>query len=538
MLGLMQRQPLTISSLLTHAARHHGEAEIVSSTIEGPCHRYTYRDAERRARRLARALDGLGVRRGDRVATLAWNGYRHLELYFAVPGMGAVLHTVNPRLFEDQIAYIVEDAGDRVVFAETSFVPLVQRLLARLRRRPRALVVLCDREHLPAVDLPAGVTLHAYEDLLAAALDDYAWPELDEETASGLCYTSGTTGHPKGVLYSHRSTVLQAMAGNLADVFGLRAVDRVLPVVAMFHVNAWCIPYSAPMVGAALILAGTRTDGASLHELIESERVTFAAAVPTVWLGLVQHLRTSGGRVDGLKRLCVGGAACPLALLQALRGEYGVEVAQGWGMTETSSASAYNRPKPADADLAGPAADAVRLKQGRAMFGIDYRIIDAAGADLPWDGAVAGELLVRGPRVCRAYYGAGRDAVDRDGWFRTGDIATIDPAGFVQITDRAKDLIKSGGEWISSIELENVAMSHPDVAEAAVIAAKHPEMGRTAAAPGRGEARPPSRAPGVAGLVPRSRRRLADPRRGHGCRGTAAHRHRQAAQDGFARAVW
>ena len=475
MLGLMQRQPLTISSLLSHAARHHGEGEIVSSTVEGPRHRYTWRDAERRARRLARALDGLGVRRGDRVGTLAWNGYRHLELYFAVPGMGAVLHTVNPRLFEDQIAFIVEDAGDRVLFAEASFVPLVERFLARLHRRPRALVLLCDREHLPEIALPPGMELHAYEDLLAGAPDDYAWPELDEETASGLCYTSGTTGHPKGVLYSHRSTVLQAMAGNLADVFGLRAVDRVLPVVAMFHVNAWCLPYAAAMVGAALILAGPKTDGASLHELIEAERVTFAAAVPTVWLGLVQHLRDSVGRIDGLERACVGGAACPAALLQALRDEYGVEVAQGWGMTETSSASAYNRPKPADAALAGADVEVLRLKQGRAMYGIDYRIVDAAGADLPWDGTVAGELLVRGPRVCRAYYRAGRDAVDRDGWFHTGDIVTIDPSGYVQITDRAKDLIKSGGEWISSIELENVAMSHPDVAEAAVIAAKHPK---------------------------------------------------------------
>ncbi len=474
MLGLMQRQPLTVSSLLTHAARHHGEAEIVTNVTEGRRHRYTWRDAERRARWLARALDRLGVGRGDRVGTLAWNGYRHLELYFAVPGMGAVLHTVNPRLFEDQIAYIVDDAGDRVLFAEPAFVPLVQTILARMRHRPLALVVLSDREHLPEVDLPSGVALHAYEDLLAATPDDYVWPALDEEEASGLCYTSGTTGHPKGVLYSHRSTVLQAFAVNLPDVFGLRAVDRVLPVVAMFHVNAWAIPYAAAMVGAALILAGARTDGASLHELIESERVTFAAAVPTVWLGLVQHLRATGGRIDHLERLCVGGAPCPLALLLALRDEYGVAVAQGWGMTETSAASAYNSPKPADVALVGSVADRLRLRQGRALFGIDYRIVDAEGQDLPWDGAVAGELLVRGPRVCRAYYGAGSDAVDREGWFRTGDIATIDPAGYVQITDRAKDLIRSGGEWISSIELENVAMSHPDVAEAAVIAAKHP----------------------------------------------------------------
>ena len=474
MLGLMQQQPLMISSLLQFAARHHGDADIVSNTLEGGSHRYTYRDAERRARRLAAALQRLGVQPGDRVGTLAWNGYRHLELYFAVPGMGAVLHTVNPRLFEEQVAYIIDDAMDRVLFADLTFVPLVERVLARLGHRPIAVVVMTDHAHLPVVNLPGGVELHAYEDLLDTGPDGFAWPDLDENCASGLCYTSGTTGHPKGVLYSHRSTVLQALACSVPDVFGLRAVDRVLPVVAMFHVNAWCIPYAATMVGARLVLAGAKADGASLHELIESEGVTFAAAVPTVWLGLVQHLRTSGGRMESLKRVCVGGAACPSALLEALRDECGVEVAQGWGMTETSAAGAYNHPKPSDAALFGVEADALRLKQGRALFGIDYRIVDGDGRDMPWDGAAAGELLVRGPRVGRAYYRAESEVLDADGWFRTGDVATIDPAGFLQITDRAKDLIKSGGEWISSLELENVAMSHPDVAEAAVIAAKHP----------------------------------------------------------------
>ena len=476
MLGLMQRQPLLISSLLAFAARHHGDAEIVSDTVEGPRHRYTYREVEVRARRLARALDALGVRPGDRVGTLARNGYRHLELYFAVPGMGAVLHTVNPRLFEEQVAYIIDDAEDRVLFADLTFVPLVERVLGR-HHLPDALVVMSDRAHLPEVRLPSGMALHAYEDLLAAAADDFDWPELDEEQASGLCDTSGTTGHPKGVLYSHRSTVLQTYASALPDVFCLRAVDRVLPVVAMFHVNAWRIPYAAAMVGAGLVLAGAKADGASLHGLIASERVTFAAAVPTVWLGLVQHLRASGGRLDGLQRACVGGAACPQALLTALRDELGLEVAQGWGMTETSAAGAYNRPGPADAASAGPASNGLGLKQGRALFGTDRRIVDAEGRDLPWDGFTAGELLVRGPRVCRRHYRAERDAVDAEGWFRTGDVATIDPAGHLEITDRAKDLSRPGGEWIRSLELENVAMSHPDVAEAAVIAAKHPRWG-------------------------------------------------------------
>ncbi|MGD9507516.1 MAG: long-chain-fatty-acid--CoA ligase [Geminicoccaceae bacterium] len=473
MLGLMQQQPLMISSLLQFAARHHGDAPIISNMREGGRHRYTYRHAERRARRLAAALGWLGVQPGDRVGTLAWNGYRHLELYFAVPGMGAILHTINPRLYEDQIAYIIEDAEDRVLVAEPDLVPMVERVAGRLRRFPETIVVLTDRAHLPAASLPDGIALHAYEELLDTVQDGFAWPELDENRASGLCYTSGTTGHPKGVLYSHRSTVLQSLACSLPDVFGLRAVDRVLPVVAMFHVNGWCLPYAATMVGAGLVLAGARTDGASLHELIESERVTFAAAVPTVWLDLVQHLRASGGRVDGLERICVGGSACPQALLEALHEDYGIEVAQGWGMTETMSAGAYNGPKPPVAGSDGPAA-AVRLKQGRALFGTDLRIVDPNGRDLPWDGTTAGELLVRGPRVCRSYYRAEQDAVDADGWFHTGDIATIDADAYIQITDRAKDLIKSGGEWISSIELENIAMSHPDVAEAAVIAARHP----------------------------------------------------------------
>ena len=473
MLGLMQQQPLLISSLLTSAARHHGAAEIVSNTVEGPRHRYTYRDAERRARCLARALERLGVQQGDRVGTLAWNGYRHYELYFAVSGMGAVIHTINPRLFDEQIVHIVEHAEDRVLFVDLTFLPLVERLLGQSCHRPAAVVVMTDAGHMAEPSLPAGVALHAYEDLLADAGEDFVWPELDENSAAALCYTSGTTGHPKGVLYSHRSAILHTYAINLPDALGLRAADRALPIAAMFHVNAWGIPYAATMVGAALIFAGARTDGASLHELITSERVTYASAVPTVWLGLVQHLEQDGGRLDGLERICVGGAACPQRLLDTLGDRYGVRINQGWGMTEMSPVGTYNNPA-AMRGKPGVPSNRRRLQQGRALFGVDLRIVDGEGCDLPWDGATAGELLVRGPWICRRYYRADRDATDADGWFHTGDIATIDPDGYLQITDRSKDLIKSGGEWISSIELENIAVGHPNVAEAAVIAARHP----------------------------------------------------------------
>src|SRR4051812_38882966 len=449
MRGLMQRQPLLVSSILTFAARHHGAGEVVSNAVDGGRHRYAYREAERRARRLARALERLGVRASDRVGTLAWNGYRHYELYFAVSGMGAVIHTINPRLFEPQIAHIVDHAEDRVLFVDLTFVPLVERLLGQLRHRPLAVVVMTDREHMPEPALPPGTALHAYEDLLDEADNDFAWPELDENTASALCYTSGTTGQPKGVLYSHRSTVLHAYGINLPDVIGLRAVDRALPIVAMFHVNAWGIPYAATMAGAALVLAGPRTDGASLHELITSERVTYAAAVPTVWLGLLEHLRRTGGRLDGLERICVGGAACPQLLLETLGEEYGVRVNQGWGMTEMSPVGSYNSPKPARCEVSASSPTPIGLKQGRPFFGVTLGILDANGAEVAWDGATPGELVAKGPWVCRGYYREEAAALDTKGWLHTGDIATIDTGGFIQITDRAKDLIKSGGECIS-----------------------------------------------------------------------------------------
>jgi len=476
MFGLMQQRPLMIASLLTHAARHHTDAGVVSNTVEGGIHRYTYPEAERRARRLVRVLQKLGVGAQDRVGTLAWNGYRHFELYYAVSGMGAVCHTINPRLFPEQIAFIVNHAEDTVLFADITFAKLVEGLAPKFAGSVKAVVMMTDAAHMPAMDLPAGMALHCYEDLLADADEDYEWPEFDENTASSLCYTSGTTGDPKGVLYSHRSTILHAYAVSLPDVMELRATSRLLPVVPMFHVNAWGTPYAAPMTGATLVMPGPHLDGASMQALMDGERVTCATGVPTVWLGLLQHLRKSGTRIDTVKKLVVGGSACPRMLMEAFGEEYGVRVDHGWGMTEVSPVGAYCAPKPANADLTGEEAMRVRLKQGRALYGVDMKIVGADGRELPWDGTSFGELYVKGPWVCSSYYKVGNaGSHDAEGWFRTGDVVTIDGQGYVEITDRAKDVIKSGGEWISSIELENIAVGHADVAEAAVIAARHPK---------------------------------------------------------------
>jgi fatty-acyl-CoA synthase len=475
MKGLMQDQPLLIASLLTHAARHHGAGEIVSRENDGVIHRTTWAAIEHRARRLARVLQGLGVGDQDRVGTLAWNSHRHLEIYYAAPGMGAICHTVNPRLHPEDIAYIIGHAGDGVLFTDPGFAPLVEAVAPKLTGTLRAVVVMTDASAMPELSLPAGMRLCCYEDLMDAADEDFAWPSLDETTASALCYTSGTTGRPKGVLYSHRSTVLHALALALPDAVCLRAVDRMLPVVPMFHVNAWGVPYAGALAGASLVMPGRHLDGASLASLMNQERVTMAAGVPTVWLGLLQYLRASGDRLATTQRIMIGGAACPPLLIEAFRDEYGVRVEHAWGMTELSPLGTYNAPKPATAGLDRDAAARHMLKQGRILPGLDMKIVNGAGQELPWDGEQLGDLMVRGPWICSGYLGdPPGSALDQDSWFATGDVGTIDPDGYLTITDRSKDVIKSGGEWISSIVLENIAVSHPDVVEAAVIAARHP----------------------------------------------------------------
>jgi acyl-CoA synthetase (AMP-forming)/AMP-acid ligase II len=475
-LGLMQSQGLMISAMLKHAARHHASAEVVSRTHESTTHRYSWADVEARSRRLVRVLQKLGIGTQNRVGTLAWNGYPHLEVYYAAPGMQAICHTINPRLLPDDIAYIINHAQDKVLFVDNSFAPLISAIAPHIADCVKTVVMLTDAANMPAVTLAAGMTLACYDTLMDAADDDYIWPTFDENTASALCYTSGTTGRPKGVLYSHRSTWLHAYAGALPDVLCIKATSRVLPVVPMFHVNAWGIPYAAALTGASLVLPGRHLDGASMANLLNTERVTFTAGVPTVWLGLLQHLRGSGERLETVQRIMTGGSAAPPLLIEAFRDEYGVAVEHGWGMTELSPVGTYNAPKPAQVGLTRDEAAAHMLKQGRILPGIDMKIVDGAGQELPWDGVAFGDLMVKGPWIASAYYGdeAG-SALDPDGWFATGDVATIDPDGFMEITDRSKDVIKSGGEWISSITLENIAVSHPDVAEAAVIAAVHPK---------------------------------------------------------------
>ncbi len=468
--GLMQDAPLLISSIIRHADQCHGDTEVVSRAVEGGMHRYTYSDAHRRARQLAQALGRLGVGMGDRVGTLAWNGYRHLELYYGISGMGAVTHTVNPRLFPDQIAYIINHAEDRLVCFDLTFVPIVEKL-AQQCPGVRGWVAMTDRAHMPQAQIPH---LLCYEELVAAENGIYEWPHLDEWAASGLCYTSGTTGNPKGALYTHRSTVLHAYAASLPDVFNASARDVILPVVPMFHVNSWSIAYLAPLNGSKLVLPGAALDGKSLFELFEAEGVTMTAGVPTVWLGLLAFMKENGLRFATLKRAAVGGSACPPAMINSFA-EYGVDCQHAWGMTEMSPLGTFGTLKGKHLAMSPEKQFGTRVKQGRAIFGVEMKIVDAEGRDLPRDGKAFGDLLVRGPWVTAGYFKGEGGSILRDGWFPTGDVATIDPDGYMQITDRSKDVIKSGGEWISSIDLENIAVAHPAIAEAAAIGISHPK---------------------------------------------------------------
>ncbi|HEX3138604.1 MAG TPA: 3-(methylthio)propionyl-CoA ligase [Rhizobacter sp.] len=474
--GQMMQQPLLISTLLTHAERHHGEREIVSRRVEGDIHRSTYRELAQRSRRMANALKVQGVKFGDRVATLAWNGYRHMELYYAVSGSGAVLHTLNPRLHADQVVWIADHAEDEVLFFDLTFLPLVEAIASRVKTI-KAFVAMTDRAHMPAESKIPG--LLCYEDLIDAHSDRFDWPTFDENSASSLCYTSGTTGNPKGALYSHRSTMLHTFAAALPDGLSCSARDTILPVVPMFHVNAWGLPYAACMVGAKLVFPGPALDGKSLHQLFEQEGVTVSAGVPTVWQGLLAHVEANNLSFSTMRRTIIGGSACPPAMMRSFQERYNVQVLHAWGMTEISPLGTACTLKPKHLELGTEERLAVQAKQGRAVYGVDMKIVGDDGRDLPWDGKASGELLVRGPWIISNYFKSeGGDPLvyqNGEGWFPTGDVATIDADGFMQITDRAKDVIKSGGEWIGSIDLENIAMSHPAVAMAACIAARHPK---------------------------------------------------------------
>jgi len=472
MLGLMQSQQLLISSLIEFAERHHGDGEIVSRRVEGDIHRYTYKEVGSRSRQVANALDGLKLAFSDRVATLAWNGYRHLELYFGVSGSGRVLHTLNPRLHPDQIVWIAEHAEDKVLCFDMSFLPIVKAIHARCPTI-RHYVALCDADKLPSDSGIPG--LISYEAWIGEQSSHYQWPSFDENSASSMCYTSGTTGNPKAALFSHRSTLLHAFAAAMPDAMGMSARDTVLPVVPMFHANAWGVPYSAAMTGAKMVFPGPAMDGKSIFELIESEKVNFAAGVPTIWQMMLSHMQAGGLRFSTLQRTVIGGAACPPAMIKAFNDDYGVEVLHAWGMTEMSPLGTVCTLKNKHLVMTPEEKMKVRLKQGRGIFGVDMKIVDADNRELPWDGKTYGDLLVKGPWIISDYFKGEGGSPLVDGWFPTGDVATIDADGFMQITDRSKDVIKSGGEWISSIDVENIAMAHPAVAMAACIGMKHPK---------------------------------------------------------------
>ena len=472
MLGLMQDWPLLLHRIIDHAATFHGERKVITRSVEGPIVETNYRQIRARALKVAQRLEKDGIKLGDRVATLAWNTWRHLETWYGILGIGAVYHTVNPRLFPDQIVWIVNHAEDRMMFVDLTFVPLLEKIADKLPSIERY-IVLADAAHMPQTTLKNAV---AYEDWIGEVDGDFAWKQFDENTAAGMCYTSGTTGHPKGVLYSHRSNILHAFMAALPDSKNLGARDVCMPVVPMFHANGWSLAFSTPMVGATLVLPGARMDGASIYELLDTYKVTFTAAVPTVWLMLLQDLEKTGAKLPYLKRVVIGGSACPRAMTKTFQDVYGVEVIHAWGMTEMSPLGSLCSLKPEYAALTGDARLDVQMKQGHPPFGVEMKITDDNNKELPWDGKTFGRLKVRGPAVAKSYFkGEGGEAFDKEGWFDTGDVATMDQYGYMQVTDRSKDVIKSGGEWISSIDLENLAVGHPKVAEAAVIGVSHPK---------------------------------------------------------------
>ena len=469
MAGTMMHQPLTISSLIEHAENYHNETEVVSVESDGTLARSTWQEIARNARRLASALLGLGLETGDRCATIAWNNRRHLEIYFGVAGAGLICHTINPRLFPEQLIYIINHAQDKVLFLDKTFLPVAAKLGEHLQSVEHV-VLLGPRDEEAAAMIPG---LKFYDELIAAGDSEYNWPELDENSPSSLCYTSGTTGNPKGVQYTHRSTVLHAIAGNQPDGLAIAARDTVLPVVPMFHVNAWAVPYIAAAVGCKLVLPGPGLDGESLVKLIDGERVTLALGVPTIWLGLLAALEATGSKAESLQRTVVGGSALAPSMIAEFRDKYGVELIHAWGMTETSPLGTMNQLLQKHLDL-DPAEQAnIRLSQGRPPWGVELRVVDNEGKVLPNDGESQGDLQIRGHWVIESYFGADERALTDDGWFDTGDVATLDADGYLVIRDRSKDIIKSGGEWISTVELENIAIAHPAIANAAAIAARH-----------------------------------------------------------------
>jgi len=471
MLGLMQDWPLLLHRIIDHAATYHAGRRIVSRSIEGPIHTTTYSQIRARAKKVAQRLEKDGVKLGDRVATLGWNTWRHLESWYGIVGIGAVYHTVNPRLFPDQIAWIINHAEDRVMMTDLTFVPLLEKLADKLPRIERY-IVFTDAAHMPATTLRNAVP---YEEWIGDVDGDFTWKTFDENTAAGMCYTSGTTGNPKGVLYSHRSNVLHSFAHSNASVLGLSSSDVILPVVPLFHANGWSLAFTAPLSGASIIMPGMKLDGASIYELLNEYKVTCTAGVPTVWLALLQHLEKTGGKLPYLKRVVIGGSASPRAMTKTFQDVYGVNVVHAWGMTEMSPLGSACTLIPEYAALDSEARLDVQQKQGHPPFSVVVKITDDAGRELPWDGKTFGRLKVRGPAVAKAYFKDDSNVLDADGFFDTGDVATMDPHGYMQITDRAKDVIKSGGEWISSIDLENLAIGHPSVAEAAVVGVKHPK---------------------------------------------------------------